>query len=132
MKDMKHIINFNNVATLALGSRPRQGFSNVWAKIEPGSHVSCSRECKNCEEWTFTFTSKLPFWELKFQWTPKFSEGDCKGQNSLDRKVLYIIEKLLELRCFSNGLAWPIWTTKTQVMAKRRVGSQIDNMTANH
>ncbi len=33
------------------------------------------------------------------QWTPKFSEGDCKGQNSLDWKVSYIIGKLLECRC---------------------------------
>jgi len=34
------------VATLALGSQPRQGFVKVQAKIEPRSHISCSRECK--------------------------------------------------------------------------------------
>jgi hypothetical protein len=31
-----------------------------------------------------------------------------------------------------NGLAWPIWTPKTQVMAKRRVGSRNDNLTPIH
>jgi hypothetical protein len=35
------------VATLALGSRPNQGFAKVWAKSELGSHISCSRECKS-------------------------------------------------------------------------------------
>jgi hypothetical protein len=29
-----------------------------------------------------------------------------------------------------NGFAWPIWTLKTQVMAKRKVGSQIANFLA--
>jgi hypothetical protein len=28
-----------------------------------------------------------------------------------------------------NEFAWPIWTPKTQVMAKRRVGSRIGNLT---
>ncbi len=31
-----------------------------------------------------------------------------------------------------NGLTWAIWTFATHVMAKRRVGSQTDNLTPNH
>jgi hypothetical protein len=31
-----------------------------------------------------------------------------------------------------NGLASPIWTSKTQVMAKRRVRSRIGNLTPDH
>ncbi len=31
-----------------------------------------------------------------------------------------------------NGLALPIWTSKTQVMVKRKVGSQIGNLTPDH
>jgi hypothetical protein len=31
-----------------------------------------------------------------------------------------------------NGLSWPIWTSATQVMAKRKVGSQIGSLTPNH
>jgi hypothetical protein len=45
-------------------------------------------------------------WELEFQWTPKSSGSDCRGQNPLDWGALYIIEKLLELRC----LKWACMT----------------------
>jgi hypothetical protein len=34
------------LATLALGLQPRQKLAKVQAKNEPGSHISCSRECK--------------------------------------------------------------------------------------
>jgi hypothetical protein len=34
------------VATLALGSRPKQGLAKGHAKRKPGVHISCSRECK--------------------------------------------------------------------------------------
>jgi hypothetical protein len=50
-------------------------------------------------EWTLTLPRERPLWELQSWWTPKFSECDCRGQNPLYWKVLYIIEKLLELRC---------------------------------
>jgi len=45
--------------------------------------------------------------------------------------VFYIIGKLLERRC----LKWAHiahWISKTQVMAKRKVGSQIGNLTPDH
>jgi hypothetical protein len=31
-----------------------------------------------------------------------------------------------------NGFAWAIWASTAQVMAKRRVGSQIGSLTSNH
>jgi hypothetical protein len=31
-----------------------------------------------------------------------------------------------------NGLAWPIWTSATQVMAKRKAGNQIGNLSPDH
>ncbi len=31
-----------------------------------------------------------------------------------------------------NGLVWPIWTSPTQVMAKRKVGSQIGSLSPDH
>ncbi len=31
-----------------------------------------------------------------------------------------------------NGLVWPIWTFETQVMAKRKVGSQISSLILDH
>jgi len=55
---------------------------------------------ENVREWTFTFPSEFPLWELESQWTPKFLKGDCKGQNSLDWEIPYIIgKKVLELKC---------------------------------
>jgi hypothetical protein len=35
------------------------------------------------------------------KWIPKFSERNCRGQNSLPQRVLYIIEKLLKHRCLN-------------------------------
>jgi hypothetical protein len=77
------------------------------------SHLMLLKVQKSVREWTFTLPSELPFWELESQWTPEFLEGDCKGQNPLDWRVLYTIEKLLKLRC----LKWvrmthlDIWNT---------------------
>ncbi len=51
------------------------------------------------EGWTPTLPGEFPFWELDFQWTPEFLEGNCRGQNSLDRRVFYIIWNLLKHKC---------------------------------
>jgi hypothetical protein len=50
-------------------------------------------------EWTFTLPRQLPLWEMESRWTSKTSKSDCKGQNSMDYGVLYIIGKILERRC---------------------------------
>jgi hypothetical protein len=50
-------------------------------------------------EWTPTLSSELSLGELESQRTPKSSKSDYMGQNSLHWRVLYIIGKLLELRC---------------------------------
>jgi hypothetical protein len=63
------------------------------------SHLMLSRVQKNVREWTLTLPSELPFWELESQWTLKFSEGDCKGQNPLYWIFFYIIRKILKHRC---------------------------------
>jgi hypothetical protein len=109
-----------SVATLALGSWPRQGLVKVWAKYEAQeSHFMLPRVQENVREWTLTFPSELPLWELDFQWTLESSKNDCRGQNPLDWKSPYIIGKLLELRC----LKWAHMThldTYTQVITKRK------------
>jgi hypothetical protein len=71
------------------------------------------------------------FVELESRWTSTSSESNCRGQNPLDWKNIYVIEKILELRC----LKWARMAhlvIKTQVMAKRRVESQIGNSIPNH
>jgi hypothetical protein len=61
------------------------------------SHVPGS--IGECGEWTFTFPSELPFWELESQWTLKPLESNLSSQNPLNWDVPYIIEKLLKCRC---------------------------------
>jgi hypothetical protein len=90
----------NHVATLALGSRPRQRFVRLQAKREAQeSHLmllgvqKCVREC------TFTLPNEFSFWEFESQWAPESSESNSKHQNLLDWKVFYIIGKILKHRC---------------------------------
>jgi hypothetical protein len=77
------------------------------------SHFMLSGVQKSVREWTFTFPSEFPYWELESRWIPESSENNCKGQNKMDWKVFYTIRKLLERRC----LKWArlthldIWNT---------------------
>jgi hypothetical protein len=88
------------VVTLALGLQPRQGIARLRAKREAGeSHLMLPRVQKSVREWTLTLPSELSLWELESKWTPESLESNCKGQNPSVRKVLYIIEKLLEHKC---------------------------------
>jgi hypothetical protein len=120
------------VVTLALGLWPKQGLAKVRAKYEAReSHFMFLGVQKSVREWTLTFPSELPLWELESRWSLESSKSNYRGQNSLDWGVPYIIEKLLELICL-NELAWPIWTLSTQVIAKRKAGSQIDNLISDH
>jgi hypothetical protein len=78
-----------------------------------------------CENWTFTLPSELPLWELESRWIFEFLENDCRGV-----KTHWIEEFLIPLEIswnldVWNGLAWPIWTSETQIMAKRKAESQI-------
>jgi hypothetical protein len=113
-----------NVAILTLGSWRRQRLTRARVKRE-------ARECGRMWKWTLRLPSELPFWELEFWWTPEPLESDCKGQNPLDYEVPYIIGKLLECKC----LKWADMThstSETQVMAKRKAGSQIGSLILDH
>jgi hypothetical protein len=63
------------------------------------SHFLLLGVWESVREWTLALPSELPLWELESQWTPKSSKRDCKGQNPLDQKFMYIIWKFLKLRC---------------------------------
>jgi hypothetical protein len=131
---LKTMLHKLYVATLVLGLRPRQkGLQGcgsrgslgakakeavrVQTKREPGSHITYSRECEevwgSVTEWTLTLPRQLPLWEMESRWTLETSESDFRGQNSMACDVLYIIGKILELRC----LKWAriphlgIWNT---------------------
>jgi len=106
----------------------------VWAKHKTqDSHFMFLRVQESAREWTLTLPSELPLWELESQWTHKFSEGNYRGQNSLDGGVTYIIGKLLELRC----LKWVcmthlnIWHTSYSQKKGRKSNWQIDSRPLN-
>jgi hypothetical protein len=59
------------VATLALGSWPRQRFVRVRAKREAWeSNLMFPGVYESVKEWTLTLPSDLPLWELESRWSP--------------------------------------------------------------
>jgi len=92
------IIGVEYVATLALGSRPMQGFARLRAKREVESRTTYSRECEKVWGNEPSHPKGVPLWELESRWTPKSLEGNFRGQNSMAWGVLYINKKLLECK----------------------------------
>jgi hypothetical protein len=99
------------------------GLQGCEPRRRPGSHLTCSRECKECEGRNPHTPKWVPCWELKSQWTSKSSEHNCMGQSPLAWKVIYIIGKLLKRRC----LKWAfiahldIWNTSYDNKKRSRV-----------
>jgi len=54
---------------------------------------------RSMREWTLTLPRQLPLWEMESRWSPKNSESNFRGQNSMACGILYIIGKFLELKC---------------------------------
>ncbi len=88
-------LKFTNVATLALGSQPRQGVARLRAKWETREHSTCSRECKECEG----MNPHTP------KWTPMLGVGVPKGfpnlQSAIARfKTLFLEEFFISLESY--------------------------------
>jgi hypothetical protein len=102
------------VTTLALGSQPRQGVARLRAKRETRDSfhmlLGVQRVWGN-EPSHSQVNSHVGSWSPK--WTPESSECDCRGQNSLLGKVLYIIGKILKCRClkWAHIAHLDIWNT---------------------
>jgi hypothetical protein len=83
----------------------------------PGSHITCSQECKECEGVNPHTPKWTPMLGVGESWspkrTPKTSESVLRGENSMTCCALYINGKLLKFRC----LKWAriahldIWNT---------------------
>jgi hypothetical protein len=113
------------VATLALGSRPRQGFARDWAKKE-------TPECGRMWEGTLTLPSWTPMLGVRVLVDSRNFREQLQRAKPLALKSFIIsLESYWSVRV-QNGLIWPIWTSVTQVMVKRKVGSQTGNLTPNH
>jgi hypothetical protein len=95
---------------------------------------------KNVKEWILTLPNELPLWELKSQmnshcgnwspkWTPKSSERNCRGQNPLAWRVLYIIGKLSKPRCLkcTRMTHLDIWNTSYDQKKGRESNWQFDS-----
>jgi len=83
----------------------------------------------SAREWTLTLPRQLPFGELESRRTPESSRSDCRGQNLLVWRFLYIIGKLLNRRC----LKWArithldIWNTSYGQKKGRESNWQFDS-----
>ncbi len=70
--EIQNSLNRFVVATLAFGSRPRQGGCKVAGLIvDPGVTSHAPGSAKSVREWTLTLPSELPCWELGRVGVPK-------------------------------------------------------------
>jgi len=119
------------VATLTLGSWAK-GLQECGTKGKPKRHILYPRECRKV-------------WENEpshSQVSSYFGSWSLGGLLNHQRAILgvkthWIEDIFISLESYwnldvQNGLARPIWTLKTQVMAKRKVGSQIGSLTHDH
>jgi hypothetical protein len=114
VKNHKIYYKDKSVATLALGSRPKQGLTKLRAKCEVReSHIMLPRVWESVREWIPTLPSELPLWELESQWTLESSKSNCRGQNPLNWSVSYIIGKVLKFRCLKWSCMTHFDTLKT-------------------
>jgi hypothetical protein len=81
---------------LATKARAFKGAGQEWSLVVT-FHVFGSVE--GCEEMNPRTFKWAPTLGIESQWTFKFSESDRRGENSLDWKIPYTIEKILKHRC---------------------------------
>jgi hypothetical protein len=77
-----------------------------------------------------TFT--LPKWGLGSPLGLPNFQSSISGVKTPRIEMFFISLKIYQSLNVENGLASPIWTSAAQVMSKRKVGSQIGNLTPNH
>jgi hypothetical protein len=120
------------VTTLALGSRSKLGVVRLRAKKKtreshlmlPGVQRVWGNEPSHSQVNSHVGS-----------WSPN---GLLNFQNAIARvKTHHLEKKFISLKSYWNlniwnGLASPIWTSKTQVMAKRKVRSQTGNLIFDH
>jgi hypothetical protein len=86
-----------------------------------------------------------PYFEKSVRMTLTFPEWELGSPPGLPKlqssiagvKTPCIVAFFISLEIYQNvyvenGFAWAIWTSEAQVMAKRKVGSQIGSLTPDH
>jgi hypothetical protein len=114
----------------SLGMRPKQGVARSHAKRKtreshhmlPGVQRVWGNEPSHSQ-----VNSNVGSWSPK--WTPASSERDCRGQKSLPWRVLYIIGKLLKLKCLNWACIahLDIWNTSYAQKKGRESNYQFDS-----
>jgi len=109
-------------------------FYLMWKGTKGQSIITCPSSSQNAQ------TVATPLLEEKMTLTlPKWGLGGPPGLPKLQSSILVVKTPRLEAFFMTleiywcvdveNDLAWAIWTFASQVRAKRRVGSQISNLT---
>jgi hypothetical protein len=102
-----------------------KGLQGCGLRRKPGSNMSCSWDYKrvwgnepsHCQ-------MNSHFGNLSLGGLPNFQRAITGVKTHWIEMFLILLESSWNVDVWS-GLAWPIWTIKTQVMAKRRAKSQI-------
>jgi hypothetical protein len=71
-----------------------------------------------------SFPREFPLWELESEWTPKFLDNITGVKTHWIETVFISLKSSWNLDVW-NGFAWPIWTSETQVMVKRKPGIKL-------
>ncbi len=119
------------VVTLTLDSWLKQGGSQgCGPRRSQGVTSHAPRNVRKCEGMNPHTLKVTPILGESW-WTPEFSKGDCRGQNSMAWGVSYIIENILERRCLKWACMTHLDISNTSY-GKRKVGSEIGILTFDH
>jgi hypothetical protein len=123
-----HVNNFCRNPSLGLATKARacEGAGQVG---RPGVTFHALENVGECEGMNLHTPKWAPTLGVGVRWTLKFSKSDCRGQNPLDWRVLYIIENLLERRCLKWACMTHLDTSNTSYGQKkgRELNWQIDS-----
>ncbi len=108
---------------------PSLGLATKARACKVASQEGSPRMKESVRDWTLTLPKELPLWEVESQWTPKCSESDCKGQNPMVQGVIYIIGKILKLKClkWARMTHLDIWNTSYGQKKGRESNWQFDS-----
>jgi hypothetical protein len=97
----------------------------VCQKWSPGVTFHAPGSVKKCEEWTHTFPSGLPLWELESWWILKSLKGNCRGSKLIELKSSLYHWKVLETWMFKMGLHDPFEYLKHKLWPKKGPGVKL-------
>ncbi len=60
-----------------------KGLQGCGPRGSPGVTPHALGNVRECEGMNPHTLEGIQLWELEFRWTSKFSEGNCRGQNSM-------------------------------------------------